>query len=189
MPGMMTLSRPTEIVVLPEVTYVLIDYISDSHRRIFTDGRDWPTEVAPSFDGYSIGRWLDTQGDGHFDTLEVETRHFKGPRAFESSGMPLHADNQTIIKERIYLDKANPDLLRDDMTVIDHSLTRPWTVAKTYTRDKPRYPDWPEEICTQGNQLVFIENEMYYRGGDGYLMPAKKGQAPPDLRYFNQPRK
>jgi hypothetical protein len=175
--------------VLPEVTYILIDYISDSHRRIFTDGRDWPTEVPPSFDGYSIGRWLDTQGDGHFDTLEVETRHFKGPRAFESSGMPLHADNQTIIKERIYLDKANLDLLHDDMTVIDHSLTRPWTVAKTYTRDKPQYPDWPEEICTEGNQLVFIENEMYYRGGDGYLMPAKKGQAPPDLRYFHQPRK
>jgi hypothetical protein len=24
---------------------------------------------------------------------------------------------------------------------------------------------------------------------DGYLMPAKKGQAPPDLRYFNQSRK
>ena len=24
---------------------------------------------------------------------------------------------------------------------------------------------------------------------DGHLMPAKKGQAPPDLRYFNQSRK
>jgi hypothetical protein len=24
---------------------------------------------------------------------------------------------------------------------------------------------------------------------DGYLMPAKKGQVPPDLRYFKQTRK
>jgi hypothetical protein len=24
---------------------------------------------------------------------------------------------------------------------------------------------------------------------DGYLMPAKKNQAPPDLRYFNQSQK
>jgi len=25
--------------------------------------------------------------------------------------------------------------------------------------------------------------------GDGYLMPVKKNQAPPDLRYFDQSRK
>jgi hypothetical protein len=186
MPGMMTLSRPTEIIILPEVTYILIDYISDTHRRIFTDGRDWPADIEPSFDGYSIGKWLDSDGDGRFDTLEVETRHFKGPRAFESSGIPLHKDNQAIIKERIYLDKSNPDILHNDMTVVDHALTRPWTVAKTYTRDNPPYPDWPEEICTQNNPLIVIGHEMYYRSGDGYLMPTKKGQAPPDLRYFNQ---
>jgi hypothetical protein len=186
MPGMMTLSRPTEIIILPEVTYILIDYIRDLHRRIFTDGREWPADIEPSFDGYSIGKWLDTDGDGRFDTLEVETRHLKGPRAFESSGLPLHKDNQTIIKERIYLDKLNPDILHNDMTVVDHALTRPWTVAKRYTRDKPRYPDWPEEICTQNNPLIFIGHEMYYRSGDGHLMPTKKGPAPPDLRYFNQ---
>jgi hypothetical protein len=23
---------------------------------------------------------------------------------------------------------------------------------------------------------------------DGFLMPVKKGQAPPDLKYFNQPK-
>jgi len=85
MPAMMTLFRPMEIIVLPETTYIRIDHIRDSRRRIFTDGRDWPKSVQPSFDGYSIGKWLDTDGDGRFDTLEVETRHFKGPRAFEPS--------------------------------------------------------------------------------------------------------
>jgi hypothetical protein len=189
MPAMMTLFRPMEIIVLPETTYIRIDHIRDSRRRIFTDGRDWPKNVQPSFDGYSIGKWLDTDGDGRFDTLEVETRHFKGPRAFEPSGMPLHEDNQTVIKERIYLDKTNPDLLHDDMTVFDNALTRPWTVAKKYRRDNAEYPIWPEDICPEGNGLVFIGNEMYFRSGEGLLMPAKKGQEPPDLRYFKQTQK
>ena len=42
----------------------------------------------------------DTDGDGRFDTLEVETRNFKGPRTFEASGLPMHLDNQTIVRER-----------------------------------------------------------------------------------------
>ena len=28
--------------------------------------------------------------------------------------------------------------------------------------------------------------ENYMLSADGYLMPAKKGQKPPDLRYFNR---
>ena len=34
--------------------------------------------------GYSIGKWVDTDGDGRFDVLEVETRGFKGPRRYEA---------------------------------------------------------------------------------------------------------
>ena len=137
MPAMMTLYRPMEIVVLPETTYIRIDHIRDSRRRIFTDGRDWPKDLRPSFDGYSIGRWIDTDNDGRFDMLEVETRGFKGPRAFEPTGLPLHDDNETIVKERIYLDRADPNLMHNDMTVIDHALTRPWSVEKRY-RPKQR---------------------------------------------------
>jgi hypothetical protein len=48
----------------------------------------------------------------------------------------LVEDNETIVKERIYLDKANPDLLHDEITTIDDALTRPWTVVKTYKREK-----------------------------------------------------
>ena len=58
----------------------------------------------------------------------------KGPRVYDASGIPLHADNETVIKERIYLDKADPNLLHDDITTIDHALTRPWVVNKTYRR-------------------------------------------------------
>jgi len=49
-------------------------------------------------------------------------------------------------------------------------------------------PFWFENICTVGNQHVQIGDEGYYLSADGYLMPTKKDQPPPDLRYF-APRK
>src|SRR5215831_20170568 len=123
MPAMMTLYRPMEIVVLPEVTYIRIDHTHQSHRRIFTDGREWPQEALPSFRGYSIGKWLDTDGDGKYDVLEVETRLLKGPRALDPAGMPTDADNQSIVKERFSVDKADPSRLYNEITLIDHAFT------------------------------------------------------------------
>jgi len=34
-----------------------------------------------------------------------------------------------------------------------------------------------------------VGGENYYLSGDGMLMPARKDQAPPDLKYFKQSRK
>ena len=43
-----------------------------------------------------------------------------------------------------------------------------------------------EANCAENNPHVRIGKENYMLSADGYLMPAKKGQAPPDLRYFGQ---
>jgi hypothetical protein len=188
MPRDMVAYEAMEIVVTPQTTYVLIDHIHDS-RRIFTDGRDWSADVEPSFTGNSIGRWIDQDGDGHYDLLEVETRDFKGPRTFDESGLPLHRDNQTIVKERIYLDKTDPDVLHDEITTIDHALTRPWTVTKNYRREPDQQPVWREVVCAESNLHVRIGRDDFFLSADGLLMPVKKGQSPPDLRYFNQSRK
>jgi hypothetical protein len=187
MPRVMNAYEPFEIVVTPQSTHFLMDHIHDS-RRILTDGREWPADPDPSFAGYSIGRWLDEDGDGRFDTLVVETRALRGPRSYDSTGIPFHRDNQTIIKERIYLDPANKDTLYDEITVMDHALTRPWTNIKKYVRGT-RSPVWHESVCAEGNQHVVIEDEPYMLSSDGYLMPSKKGQRPPDLTYFNVPKK
>jgi hypothetical protein len=189
MPAMMTLYRPMEIIVLPEVTYILIDHAHDSHRRIYTDGRDWPAEVEPSFLGYSIGKWIDEKHDGHFNVLEVETRFLKGPRALDPAGMPTHEDNESIVKERIFFDTADKALLHDEITLIDHAFTRPWTVLKSYRRSAERYPDWPEDNCMAENELTRIGAETYFGSADGKLMPTRKGQPPPDLRYFKDTKK
>jgi len=187
MPAIMGPFQPMEFIVLPEITYVRIDHNRDTRRRIFTDGRDWPANAQPTFDGYSIGKWLDTTGNGRFDTLEVETRNFKGPRTVEFTGIALHEDNQTIVKERIYLDKSDAEVMHNEITIIDHAFTRPWTVDKRYRRI--RNVSWYEDNCNENNNHVIIGKDNYFMSGDGYLMPARKGQSPPDLRYFKQPPK
>jgi hypothetical protein len=186
MPRQMTAVFPMEIMIMPSTTYMAFEQ-GNVLRRIYTDGRPWPQEREPSFAGYSIGKWVDENGDGRYDALEVETRGMKGPRAYEPSGIPLHSDNQTVIKERFYPDKASRDIMHLDITTIDNALTRPWTVTKNFRRSTDTI--WYENICTEGNNHVVIAKENYFLSADGLLMPAKKDQPPPDLRYFNQSRK
>ncbi|HLK79900.1 MAG TPA: hypothetical protein VKT99_00140 [Xanthobacteraceae bacterium] len=182
MPRVMNVTFPIEFVILPNVTYVNFEIFMP--RRIYTDGRNFPADEEPSFMGYSIGKWLDTDGDGRFDTLEVETRNFKGPRTVESTGIALHDDNETVVRERIYLDKADNDLMHNEISIIDHAFTRPWTVDKHYVRERKVL--WIEASCNENNHHVVIGTQNYFLSGDGYLMPARKDQPPPDLRYFKQ---
>jgi hypothetical protein len=189
MPFMMVATRPLEFIVTPDTTYILVGG-SDHYRRIFTDGRDWPKDIEPSYSGYSIGRWIDQDGDGRYDALQVETRGFNGPRAYDATGLPLHYDNQSVFMERIHRDKADANILHDEITVIDHALTRPWTVDKKYVRNPSPRLEWIEAYCTiEGTALIAVGKEQYYKSADGLLMPAKKDQAPPDLRYFKQNQK
>jgi hypothetical protein len=177
-----------ELIVTPRTTYIMVEHINDN-RRIYTDGRDWPTELESTYLGYSIGTWIDTDGDGRYDVLEVETRGFTGPRTYDDSGIPLHEDNLTIVRERIYLDKSDPDIFHDEVTVIDHALTQPWIVTKSYHREPDRQPNWREVICVENNNHVEIGKQDYMVSSDGHLMPTRKDQPPPDLRYFNRSRK
>ena len=107
------------------------------------------------------------------------------------AGLPLHFDNQSIFKERIFRDKADPKILHDVITVIDHALTRPWTVDKKYVLNtNPRFR-WGEVSCAENmrNSMIAIGKESYYMSADGLLMPVRKDQPPPDLRYFKQTQK
>jgi hypothetical protein len=182
MPRVMTVVYPMEIIIMPKTTYILTDYTVP--RRIFTDGRDWPAELEPTFNGLSIGKWVDPGPDGRYTALEVETRGFKGPRTYEASGIRLHDDGESIIKERIYLDKNNKNTLYDEITTIDHALTQPWKITKKYVKETSPNIVWHFNDCSENNRHVFIGDEGYFVSEDGFLMPVKKGQKPPDLRYF-----
>ena len=181
-----------EFVVTQDTTYILGGVDILDNRRIYTDGRDWgdwPTDAVPTSLDYSIGEWIDEDGDGRYDVLEVDTRgSFKGPRAYNSTGLPLHFDNQSTFRERFHLDKSDPNTLHDEITVFDHALTRPWSVDKTFRRNTNPRPNWPEFNCNEGNANIVIGKENYWLTPDRLLMPVRKDQAPPDLRYFKQTR-
>jgi hypothetical protein len=120
--------------------------------------------------------------------LEIETRFLKGPRGYDTSGLPFHSDNETIIKERISLDKADRDTLYDEITVIDHAMTRPNSKIQKATRNPDPRPLWLSDVCSENNTHVRIGTEHYFLSADGKLMPSKRNQAPPDLSYFKQAR-
>jgi hypothetical protein len=69
-------------------------------------------------------------------------------------------------------------------------LTHPWTIIKDYRRTQTNQPIWwNENVCAENNVHVVIGNEVYFLSADGQLMPSKKDQPSPDLKYFKQDRK
>ena len=56
---------------------------------------------------------------------------------------------------------------------------------KNYSRGPNPYPTWTEEYC-EDNHHVSIGKDDYMLSAEGYLMPLRKDQGPPDLRYFQK---
>jgi hypothetical protein len=173
---------PLQFIVTRETTYIFGE-LFNFFRRVYTDGRTWPATIKPTFPGYSIGHWEDSDGNGRYDSLLIETRGLKNPHSYDSSGIPFHKDQRAVILERIYLDRTNPNILHNDVTSIDNALTRPWSVLRSYRRLQGR-EIWTETQCTENNHHVKIGAQNYVVSGDGFLMPARKNQPPPDLRNF-----
>lgn len=184
MPRVMIATIPIQFIVTPETTYVAIERLSQV-RRVYTDGRDWPSALQKSSLGYSIGKWIAEDNNDRYNTLEIETRGIKNPHVYDSSGVPFHRDEGAIVKERIRLDKTRPEVLNNKITTIDNALTRPWTITRSYSRHRDY--TWGEYICAQDNEHLTIGKEDYFMSADGLLMPVRKDQPPPDLRYFDQP--
>lgn len=183
-PRVMMAAQPMEIVITPKITYLMLEQFS-TLRQIYTDGRKFSDYIEPIFTGYSIGEWQDSGGQGRFDTLVFETRGIKGPHTYDASGLPFHRDGEAIVSEKLYADKADPNILHDEITVRDHALTRPWTVTRSYGRNPSNaQPQWSDFVCRQDAGHIQIGNQYYGVSPDGLLMPAVRGQKPPDLKYF-----
>jgi hypothetical protein len=66
-------------------------------------------------------------------------------------------------------DRADPNLVHDEIATIDHALTRPCD-------PDPR----------PGLRGIVIANENYFLSAEGMLMPAKEIRRSPDLQWFKQ---
>jgi hypothetical protein len=107
-----------EIVDVPELQRVFIITTSNAmtYRVIYTDGREHPEDLLPSYFGHSIGHW---EGD----TLVVDTVGFNEKSWFSRDGLPT--TDQLHLIERY----SRPDLntLNYDVTIDDPgAYTAPW---------------------------------------------------------------
>jgi len=57
-------------------------------------------------------------------------------------------------------------------------------VTKRYGHESDPAPIWHFNDCAEDNHHVVLGKDSYFITSDGKLMPTKKGQKPPDLRYF-----
>src|SRR5262245_38450807 len=173
MPRVMKMSFPMEIVVTPKITYIIADWESQV-RRVYTDGRDWPAYILPEFNGFSIGRWHDENNDGVYDMLSIETRGIKGPRSMDSTGVVLHENNETVVREEIR--RIDAKTLEDKITTIDAAFTGPWTIQQRYSHVAKDIV-WVEYVCAEGNRHIKLGDEWYFlNDAEGILEPTREGQ-------------
>lgn len=146
---------PSEIVQADKMMMWGMEWNADN-IRIYLDGRDWPEDLYPTYNGFSRGTW-----DG--DTLVIETRALRGDTLLDSSGAP-HTDQLTVSSRLRFLDR---DTLENEITLTDPgALTQPWTEARKYVRAPADYRIL-EYIC--------LENNRNPIGADGQIQTILEG--------------
>jgi hypothetical protein len=119
-PRTWTLPHLTKAIHTPKLLALLYE-VNAMYRQIFIDGRPFPEDPTPAWNGYSTARW---EGD----TLLVETAGFRDDLWLDMSGSPMSGAAR--MTERI----RRPDFgtLAIELTVDDPKVyTRPWTVSLT----------------------------------------------------------
>ena len=143
MPAIMRQPYPIEILYSPGRVTIFAETYSQA-RRIYTDGRELPSDPDLLFNGNSVGHW---EGD----TLVVDTVGFS-PQTNIVPGLP-HRDG-TVIRERIWLE--SPDRMLIETTITNPALfTEPYVSTQPYNREA----DWEirEYVCAENNRLVSDE--------------------------------
>ncbi len=134
-PGvMLAREHPWKIVQTPGVVIILF-HESLHYRQIFTDGRPFPADPAPSWLGYSIGRW-----DG--DAFVAETIGLTERTWLDEGGHP-HSDALRVTERFRRRTTGSMDV---DVTIDDpKTYTRPWTVTVRF--ELVRNADLGEQVC------------------------------------------
>lgn len=89
------------------------------YRQIFMDGRVFPKDLTPTWNGYSIAHW---EGD----TLMVSTVGFRDDLWLDAAGKPLTESARMLEKIR----RPNYGTLEVEITIDDpKAYTAPWTVT------------------------------------------------------------
>jgi hypothetical protein len=131
---MLARDHPWKIVQSPGVVIILF-HESLHYRQIFTDGRPFPADPAPSWLGYSTGRW-----DGN--VLVAETIGLTEQTWLDESGHP-HSDALRVTERFRRRAARTMDV---DFTIDDpKAYTRTWTVTVRF--ELVPNADLGEDVC------------------------------------------
>jgi hypothetical protein len=116
-PRMWTLPHLTKAVHTPKLLVLLYE-VNAMYRQIFIDGRPFPADPNPAWNGYSVAHW---EGD----TLVVLTRGFRDNLWIDMNGSPM--SDAAKMTERI--SRPNFGTLDIALTIDDpKTYTKPFTV-------------------------------------------------------------
>jgi hypothetical protein len=122
---------PTLLIVLQEV--------SAGFRQVFLDGRDHPSDLEPTWNGHSIGRWRG-------DTLVVETVGYNDKGWLDGAGHP-RTERLRVIQEIRRPDLGHLEIL----TTIDDpgAYAKRWTIKQV--ADLAPAEEIAEFLCNENN--------------------------------------
>jgi hypothetical protein len=134
-----TLPHLTKAVHTPKLLVLLYE-VNAMYRQIFLDGRPFPEDMNPTWNGYSVGRW---EGD----TLVVETRGFRDDLWADTWGSPMSSAAKMTEKFR----RKNFGTMEIELTIDDPKVyTKPFTVMLSESLE----PDTEliDEFCLEGEK-------------------------------------
>jgi hypothetical protein len=132
---------PVEIVQRPD-RVVLMYEMNNTFHVVYTDGREHPQDLEPTWFGHSIGKW-------NGDTLTIDTVGFNEKTRIDTQGHP-HTDALHVIETFRRTDASH---IAYEMTIDDpKAYTKPWKNTRTFTLR----PDWEllEYNCNENNKEV-----------------------------------
>jgi len=116
-PRAWTLPHLTKTLHSPKLLVLLYE-VNAMYRQIFIDGRPFPEDPTPAWNGYSVAAW---EGD----TLVVQTRGFRDNLWIDTGGSPM--SDAAKMTERIR--RPNYGTLEIELTIDDpKNYTKPFTV-------------------------------------------------------------
>jgi hypothetical protein len=140
-PRVLLTNTPLRIVQAPAEVVMLYERNHD-FREIYTDGREHPKNLDPSWWGHSVGRW---EGS----TFEVDTVGFNDKTWVDWSGL-VHTEALHLVE---HYQRLAHDSMRLDITIDDpKAYTQPFTAKRMFTL-KPW--DIGEDICTHSDEQHF----------------------------------
>ena len=150
--------EPMEIIQIPGRVLQFVEW-NHVWRTIWTDGRQLPKDLNPTWYGYSVGKW---EGD----TFVVTTAGLDDRTWLDPFGDP-HSDALRV-EERYR--RVDHDTLEFSMRIDDpKTYARPWLmVNKRLLKLKPKY-ELQEAICAPSDEQLF---------NNAVTIPASNGGTP-----------